>query len=98
MGYHYVNPGLVDDPSINVREPEVLVYVPTGDGRRLGAVEYVRVIEDEGTAQPTLFKRDFHKTFIPKLGDVYERHVWLWADNPDGLFEDWNPEVSCPSE
>ena len=22
-------------------------------------------------------------------------HVWLWKDNPSGLYADWNPAVSC---
>jgi len=22
-------------------------------------------------------------------------HVWAWQDNPDGMFVDWNPRVSC---
>lgn len=26
----------------------------------------------------------------------FERHLWLWEDNPAGQFADWNPEVSCP--
>ena len=25
----------------------------------------------------------------------YELHVWAWKDNPDGMFVDWNPRVSC---
>ena len=26
----------------------------------------------------------------------YDRHVWLWEDNPNGLYDNWNPTVSCP--
>ncbi len=26
----------------------------------------------------------------------YDRHVWLWKDNSNGLFNNWNPTVSCP--
>jgi hypothetical protein len=22
-------------------------------------------------------------------------HVWLWKDNPNGIFADWNPVVTC---
>ena len=25
----------------------------------------------------------------------YELHVWAWKDNPNGMFVDWNPAVSC---
>jgi hypothetical protein len=27
----------------------------------------------------------------------YDRHVWLWEANPKGIFEQWNPRVSCPA-
>lgn len=26
----------------------------------------------------------------------YDLHVWLWEDNPSGLFADFNPNVHCP--
>ncbi len=26
----------------------------------------------------------------------YDRHVWLWKDNPNGLYDNWNPTISCP--
>jgi hypothetical protein len=25
----------------------------------------------------------------------YDLHVWLWEGNPDGIFEEWNPNVRC---
>ncbi len=25
----------------------------------------------------------------------YALHVWAWRSNPDGVFADWNPNVSC---
>ncbi len=27
---------------------------------------------------------------------VWGLHVWLWKENPAGLFADWNLTVSCP--
>ena len=29
------------------------------------------------------------------LPDFYELHAWIWKHNPSGMFEDWNPTVSC---
>jgi hypothetical protein len=26
----------------------------------------------------------------------YDLHVWLWEDNPSGLFAMFNPSLSCP--
>ncbi len=25
----------------------------------------------------------------------YELHVWLWDTNPNGMFAQWNPSISC---
>jgi hypothetical protein len=25
----------------------------------------------------------------------YALHVWAWKANPQGVFMDWNPQVSC---
>lgn len=30
----------------------------------------------------------------PGLG-LYVLHVWLYEENPSGVFADWNPNVSC---
>jgi hypothetical protein len=30
-----------------------------------------------------------------KLG-VYVLHAWIWKNNSAGIFEDWNPAVTCP--
>jgi hypothetical protein len=26
---------------------------------------------------------------------LYVLHAWVWKNNPSGLFEDWNPAVTC---
>ena len=39
MGIHYINFGLLDG-SFNSTTPEILLYVPAGNGLRLVAVEY----------------------------------------------------------
>jgi hypothetical protein len=28
----------------------------------------------------------------------YEIHVWAWQDNPNGMFVDWKPKVSCEGQ
>jgi hypothetical protein len=30
------------------------------------------------------------------LPAFWELHAWVWRHNPNGLFDDWNPRVSCP--
>ncbi len=103
MGQHYAKGALVEDPALNPLRPEVLVYEPRGDGSyRLVAVEYI-VLKDawhaaNGTSLPRLYDKTL--TLIPApngydLPAFYELHLWIWKQNPLGLFADWNPRVSC---
>jgi hypothetical protein len=103
MGVHYVNGGLIGDPQERVGAPEALVYEPQANGRlRLVAVEYV-VFEADweaagNTAPPALFGRQFELVGSPNrygLPPFYELHAWIWKHNPRGMFDDWNPRVSC---
>src|SRR4249919_3202851 len=42
MGVHFVKPALIQDPAINPKQPEALVYAPERDGTlRLAALEYL---------------------------------------------------------
>lgn len=97
MGYHYANPLRVNDPAIRYLEPEVLVYAPNQNGKlKLVAVEYIvpAPIWPGGAANPpSLFGLNFHAGPPPLL----VLHAWIWDHNPAGMFEDWNPTVSCPS-
>jgi hypothetical protein len=33
----------------------------------------------------------------PSMPWHYDRHVWIWADNPAGMFEPFNPALTCPT-
>ena len=102
MGQHFADVSRVVDPTINALDPEVLVYEPKrGGGYRLVAVEYV-VFQESWDAlhasRPHLFGEEFEA--IPAgnrygLPAFYELHAWIWKGNPRGLFNDWNPSVSC---
>jgi hypothetical protein len=106
MGYHYLNPTLAADDVIDPSHPEVLVFVPAGHGRlRLGAAEYFKADADQDLAtspdRPSLFGR--HPFEGPMLGHEpgmpihFDKHVWLYAHNPAGELEPWNPRVHCPA-
>jgi hypothetical protein len=105
MGVHYVAGALVGDGGIDAARPEALVYEPGRNGRpRLVAVEYVVFKADWDAAHaapPSLFGQQF--ALVPAgnrygLPPFYELHVWLWKQNPRGLFDDWNPRVTCGDE
>ncbi len=102
MGQHYADVARVIDPAIDALDPEVLVYEPKpGGGYRLVAVEYVVFQADWDAlhaSPPQLFGQTF--TAIPAgnrygLPPFYELHAWVWKGNPRGVFDDWNPTVSC---
>jgi hypothetical protein len=103
MGVHYVKNDLVGDANLDAARPEALVYEPRRRGKlRLAALEYV-VFQEQWDAEhespPVLFGREFALVPAPNrfgLPAFYELHVWLWKHNPRGLFDDWNPRVSCP--
>ena len=104
MGIHYVNLGLVGDPKLDPNEPESLVYAPAHNGRlKLVAVEYIvdaATWDATHSGPPTLFGDvEFPKTpdgnrfGIPAF---YALHAWIYRPNPLGVFNPWNPRVTCP--
>lgn len=100
MGQHYVNGSLLGDATFDLSNPEVLVYEPTPNGRmRLVAVEFVELVQAwPGSSPPELFGRQLRLVPFPNRYAVpafYQIHVWLWKDNPAGIFSDWNERVSC---
>lgn len=89
MGYHYIKPALVppagSTDELDPTAPQALLYVPEDERLRLVSVEFIT--PNEGAS---LFGQPFH------LGPAgYALHVWLWANNPAGMFADWNPALSC---
>jgi hypothetical protein len=95
MGYHHINEKLVDD-SIEVERPEILVYGRGKNGEYvLNGVEYMvpYSVHPRDRPAPTVMGVKL-KAF--DKGRFWYRHVWIWLDNPKGLFADWNPRVTCP--
>jgi hypothetical protein len=100
MGYHYFNAELMADDSVDLRRPEVLVYAPAADGDlKPVAVEWVaRSAQSNppGVSQaPSVLGMDMHILVPPPGPAFYLMHAWVWAENPAGMFADWNPDVSC---
>jgi len=101
MGVHYVNNELVGDGAVDVNRPEALLYEFRNGRFRLLGVEYVVVAEQWNAAHPTppvLDGQLFTFTGAPNRYGIpafYSLHVWAWQKNPDGVFQDFNPRVSC---
>ena len=102
MGFHYGIPARMFDDVIDPANPELLNYEPQKDGSmRLGAVEYFvaqAAWDATHSEPPSIGGREFD--FVP-LGAVpglpahYSLHIWVWRNNPSGMFELFNPKVSC---
>lgn len=104
MGIHLINGALLDT-TLDPRKPEALVYARSRHGNlRLVALEYVVFKADWDAAHPSempmLFGQEFMETLEPNRYEIpafYALHVWLYKYNPAGLFEGFNPRVSCGS-
>jgi hypothetical protein len=47
---------------------------------------------------PTLLGLELHLVPAPnryELPAFYQIHAWVWRSNPTGMFESFNPTVSC---
>lgn len=103
MGFHYVNPALLRDPTLDPEQPEILLYAPKENGKlELVAVEYFRADADQNRDttgdRPSLFGQPFDGPMLghaPGMPIHYDLHVWLYEANPNGTFAQWNPNVSC---
>lgn len=94
MGYHHMNPALLD-ATLDIERPEILVYerLPTGE-YRLNGVEYVVPFTawPATSEPPVVMGQPLRRAASLEL---WYRHVWIWRENPSGLFADWNPLVKC---
>jgi hypothetical protein len=104
MGYHYGSPQRLGTISVDPARPEILLYAPDRNGRmELVGVEFF-VNADAwyaagNTAPPSVAGVEYDPPNPqhpdPMVAAAYTLHVWLWADNPSGLFAPFNPNVSC---
>jgi hypothetical protein len=93
MGYHWVNVGLVDGHFDPLR-PEALLYAPgPGEALQLVGVEYI--VLNEGQDHPHFGDHPLDVGGTPDPRPHWSLHVWLYAENPNGMFAPFNPDVSC---
>ena len=105
MGIHYINPPRLMDTEVNILEPEILLYVESGNGLKLVGVEYWfsigapdTPIPDPAPAPPVIFGRPLEgpmEAHEPGQPPHYDLHAWVWQGNPSGIFAQFNPNLSC---
>lgn len=97
MGYHLHNMDQLENGYLTLLRPEVLLYAPMEDGSmEFVGVEYIIPGDLWDDEDPPHFLGQ-HLHFNPNVGPtgIWALHVWVGKDNPNGIFDDWNPDVSC---
>ena len=93
IGTVYANRSRVQDGAIDPWLPDGLIYEPTSDGLRLVGVELAMPYALWTNPDPPTF---FGHAFQREDGfKVYGLHVWIWLHNPNGMFDETNPNVQC---
>jgi len=91
------------------RKPSILIYEPQADGSlKLVAVEnlvFRKSWHEAGNERPPSFHGvEYDNMWDDPATEIdeahmfephYDRHVWLYRDNPNGMFAQFNPKVSC---
>jgi hypothetical protein len=95
MGFHYADLSRFD-AVVEPMRPEILVYAPKPNGElQLVAVEYaVPLAAWTAPEPPSAFGQSFH---VNTTFGLWVLHAWVWQPNPDGIFTDWNPRITCPA-
>jgi hypothetical protein len=101
MGVHFINMSYIN-PALDPAKPQVLIYEPVGDRLKLVAAEWFLPVEAAGGKVPTIFGKELegpmagHPPLLPEQLHHYDLHVWLWKDNPAGVFSPTNAKIKCP--
>jgi hypothetical protein len=93
MGYHWVNPSLVD-PIFDPLKPEAILYA-TGPGGNLRLIALEYIVINVGQPAPMFGDQPFDVGGTPVPVAHWSLHVWLYENNPSGLFAPFNPNISC---
>jgi hypothetical protein len=100
MGVHLLNPANIG-PKLDATKPQVLIYEPVGDKLVLAGAEWFVPVQVAGGVPPTIFGQtlagpmDGHEPIMPTTLRHYDLHVWLWKDNPRGMFTSTNASLKC---
>ena len=94
VGTVYINIARLMDGVIDPESPDALIYEPAKNGAlNLVGVEFaIPKPLWTGAELPTFLGATFQSE--DEFG-VYALHAWVWRHNPEGLFAETNPRVSC---
>jgi hypothetical protein len=94
VGIVYVNMARLLDGRIDEESPDALIYEPRNNEKpRLVGVEFALPYPMWSEPQPPAFLG--HSFQREDEFGVWALHAWVWSSNPEGLFAESNPRVSC---
>jgi len=90
-------------------KPSILIYEPQADSSlQLVAVEnlvFIKAWQQAGNAAPPSYQGVPYDTMVDDPATAideahnfephYDRHVWIYRDNPNGGFAQFNPNATC---
>ena len=92
VGTVYINFERLLDGVIDPASPDALIYRPGLNGRlELAGAEFA-IPYTMASERPQFLGASFQNE--DEFG-VYALHAWIWLDNPNGMFAETNPRVSC---
>lgn len=101
MGVHLLNAANIG-PTLDPSKPQVLIYEPSPNGKlQLVAAEWFMPEQVAAGTAPEIFGQklvgpmDGHEPIMPAALRHYDLHVWLWKNNPKGMFTSTNASVKC---
>ena len=100
MGIHFINTGNIG-PKLDPTKPQVLIYEQVGNKLKLNAAEWFMPVQVAGGEAPSIFGQTLygpmngHEPIMPASLKHYDLHVWLWKNNPKGMFTSTNSTVKC---
>jgi hypothetical protein len=100
MGVHFLNPGNIG-PQLDPAKPQVLLYEQVGGKLVLAGAEWFVPVAAAGDKVPAIFGQtlagpmDGHEPIMPPTLRHYDLHVWLWKNNPRGVFTSTNAAIKC---
>ena len=101
MGVHFLNTALIG-PTLDPTKPQVLIYEPVADKLQLVAAEWFAPVMPGVKEAPRVFGRalegpmEGHPPIMSPGFHHWDLHVWLWKNNPSGMFNPTNPDIKCP--
>ena len=100
MGVHFLNAANIG-PTLDSLKPQVLMYEPQGDKLVLAGAEWFVPVAVSRTppkifGQTLMGPMEGHDPIMPAGLHHWDLHVWLWKDNPNGVFSPTNASVKCP--